>query len=118
MAEDFYDYDDDRQVGARGGGGLFWWTLLILILVGAVAACWMGSFYIFGHPEDPRAYRVLKKLKKIEPPRRFDVTAAPGGEFLSPQRLFERYTPQTRLELQKENDELLRIFIRNYSETK
>jgi hypothetical protein len=118
MAEDFYDFDDDRNLQPRGSGGLFWWTLFILLLIGVVAACWLGSFYIFGHPEDPRCYKVLKKLKKIEPPRRFDVTAAPLGEFLSPERLFERYTPQTRLELEKENDELLRIYIKNYTETK
>lgn len=116
MADDLFDYDD--EVLPRKKDNLFLWTVLIMLLVGAAFACWLGSFYIFGHPEEPRSYAILKKLKKIEPARRFDVTAAPQGEFLTPQKAFERFSSLTRLELERENAELLRIYIKNYSETK
>jgi hypothetical protein len=117
MARDAYDYDDEGFEPKRRDN-LFLWTVLILLLIGTAFACWMGSFYVFGHPEEPRSYRILKKLKKIEQPRRFDVTRAPQGDFLSAQRAFERYSSKKSLELQKENAELLRIYIKNYTETK
>lgn len=116
MSDDYYDYEDEAL--PRKKDSLFLWTILILLLIGAAFACWLGSFYIFGHPEEARSYAVLKKLKKIEAPRRFDVTAAPQGEFLNPQKAFERYSTLTPLELKRENAELLRIYIKNYTETK
>jgi len=117
MADDFYGYDD-AEAEPKGHDNLFLWTIFILLLIGAAFACWMGSFYIFGHPEQPKAYEILKKLKKIDAPLRFEVTAAPPGEFLTAQKLFERYSKFTRLELENENGELLRNYIRNYRETK
>jgi hypothetical protein len=117
MAEQYYEYDDDEP-GQGGGGHLFLWTVFILLLIGAAFAAWIGSFYIFGHPEKPRPYSILLKLKKIEPPKRFEVTQAPTGEFLNPKKLFEKYGNMKTLELQQENDALLRAFIKNYKETK
>jgi hypothetical protein len=118
MARDAsYDYDDEGLEPQRRDN-LFLWTVFILILIGAAFACWLGSFYIFGHPEEARSYRILKKLKKIEAPRRFDVTAAPLGEFISTQKAFEKFSSLKNLELQRENAELLRIYIKNYTESK
>jgi len=65
-----------------------------------------------------KAYALLTKLKKIDAPRRFEVTAAPPGEFLNAQRLFERYSKLSRLELEHENEELIRNYIKNFRETK
>jgi hypothetical protein len=112
-----YDYDDEGLEPQRRDN-LFVWTVFILLLIGFAFACWLGSFYIFGHPEEARSYRILKKLKKIEAPHRFDVTKAPQGEFMSSQKAFERFSSLKNLELQRENAELLRIYIKNYTETK
>ena len=117
MADDFYGYDDDGDE-PKGRDNLFLWTVFILLLIGLSFACWLGSFYIFGSPERPASYRFLKKIGKIEAPVRFEVTAAPPGEFLTAQKLFERYGRMTRLELQEENAQLMRDYIRNYRETK
>ena len=117
MAEELYDYDDVGPAPRRRDN-LFLWTIFILILIGVALACWIGSFYVFGHPEQPRSYRLLLKLKKIDPVRRFEVTAAPQGEFLTAQKLFEKYSSFTPLELQGENAELMRNFLKNYTETK
>lgn len=92
--------------------------MFLLVLAALVFACWLGSFYIFGHPENPRAYRLLQKLGKIPPPARFAVTKAPPGEFLEAQRVFERYSKYTSLQLRRENELLFRNYLRNYSETK
>lgn len=117
MADDFYGYDD-ADAEPKGHDNLFLWTIFILLLIGLAFACWMGSFWVFGHPEQPKAYEILKKLKKLDAPLRFEVTAAPPGEFLTAQKLFERYSRYSRLELENENGELLRNYIRNYRETK
>jgi hypothetical protein len=117
MADDFYGYDDE-EAEPKGRDNLFLWTVFILLLIGGAFACWLGSFFIFGHPEDPRAYKILKKMGKIDVPQRFEVTAAPQGEFLNPQKLFERYAKFTQLELENENGDLIRNYLRNYKETK
>ena len=117
MADDFYGYDDDGDE-PKGRDNLFLWTIFILLLIGLAFACWLGSFYIFGHPERPASYKFLQKIHKIEAPQRFELTTAPGGEFLTPQKLFERYGRMTRLELEEENGELIRGYIKNYRESK
>jgi hypothetical protein len=117
MADDFYGYDEEADE-PKGRDNLFLWTVFILLLIGAAFACWLGSFYVFGHPEHPKAYAILKKLNKLTPARRFEVTAAPPGEFLNAQRLFERYSKLNRLELEQENAQLIRNYLKNYTETK
>jgi hypothetical protein len=118
MDDDFLRRDLSSPSGMPHRDNLFGWTVFLLLLIGFAFACWFGSYYIFGHPENPRSYRVLQKLKKLDPPKRFELTKAPPGEFLSAQKLYERYNGFSRLELERENDELLRNYIKNYGETK
>jgi hypothetical protein len=109
----------DEQVTRKSGGALFfWWSVLLLLLAGACFFSWLGSFYVISHPEEPRCYKLLKKLKRIEPAKRFAVTEAPKGEFLSPTKLLDRYGKMGPAELDRENAELLRAFIMNYREAK
>jgi hypothetical protein len=114
----FYRSDFDTFSPPPRKDHLFLWTVFILLLVGFAMACWLGSFYIFGHPEDARSYRILQKLHKLDPPKRFEITAAPPGEFLTAQKLFERYNSYPPLRLKAENAELLRMYIDNYTGTK
>ena len=53
MADDFYGFDEEEHE-EKGRDNLFLWTVFILLLIGVAFACWLGSFYIFGHPEHPR----------------------------------------------------------------
>lgn len=117
MADDFYGYDDDDEE-PKERDNLFLWTVFILLLIGIAFACWLGSFYIFGHPEKPGPYRFLQKCKKIEAPVRFEVTKAPHGKFVTAKQLFERYGTMAPRELEEENARLLRDYIKNYRETK
>jgi len=96
----------------------FGWTLAILLLTGVALAAWLGSFYIFSQPERPDSYRILQKLHKIEPPRRYELTAAPAGEFLNPKQLFDRYNTMGEAELAKANAELARNYIRNFQQVR
>src|SRR2546430_10158225 len=89
----------------------FAWTVAILLLMGFALAAWLGSFYIFDQPERPDSYRILQKLHKIEPPKRFELTAAPAGEFLNPQQLFERYVGMDQAVLARATAELTRTYL-------
>lgn len=102
--------------------GLFGWTIFIFILIGFVCLCWMGSYYIFAHPEKAANYHLLVRMHKIEPPVRFEltggVTAAPRGEFLKPGQLLERFGSMTSSEIRRNNENLLRNFVRNFHQNR
>jgi hypothetical protein len=96
----------------------FAWTVAILLLTGAAFAAWFSGIYIFGQPERPESYRILQKLHKLEPPKRFELTAAPPGEFLTAKQLYDRYVSLGNTALAKANAELARSYIRNYQQTR
>src|SRR6201982_3127698 len=98
-----YDPYDEPYTRPRKRINYFGWTVAVLLLTGFALAAWLGSFYIFNQPERPDSYRILQKLHKIEPPKRFELTAAPAGEFLNLQQLFDRYNTMGEAELAKEN---------------
>lgn len=93
---------------------LFGWTVFILLLCGFAVACWIGTFYVFTHPEEPFNYHILEKLKKLDPPKRFELTAAPIGEFLGPDKLLAKYGAMSSWQIDEESKNLLRSFLRNY----
>ena len=97
---------------------LFGWTVLILLLLGFAFASWIGSYYLFGHPENPNSYKFLRKLKKIDPPKRFELTAAPAGKFYTSKEFYEQYWAFAPLRFRSENEVLLRDYLRNFQETK
>ena len=114
-----YPYDpEEPYVRPRRRINYFAWTVAILLLTGFALAAWLGSFYIFDQPERPDSYRILQRLHKIEPTKRFELTAAPPGEFLNPQQLYERYVGMGAAELARANAELVRNYIRNYQQVR
>jgi len=106
----------DEEVVHRDGS-LFIWTVVILLLIGFAFACWIFSFYIFGHPEKQLSYSILSKLKKLEPPKRFELTAAPRGEFLNAKQLWDKYNKMSNRELARVSEALQRDYLRNYKLT-
>lgn len=113
-----YDPYDEPYARPPERINYFAWTVAILLLIGFALAAWLGSFYIFNQPERPDSYRILQKLHKIEPPKRFELTGAPAGEFLNASQLYERYVGMGAAELAKANAELLRNYIRNYQQVR
>ena len=113
MDHGFYPHDEP-YTRPRRRINYFVWTVAILLLIGFAFTAWLGSFYIFNQPERPDSYRILQRLHKIEPPKRFELTAAPAGEFLNSKQLYERYSGMGNAELARTNAELARNYIRNY----
>src|SRR5438270_4313208 len=113
-----YRYDEPYSRPVRRRINYFGWTVATLPLTGCPFAAWLGSFYIFSQPERPDSYRILQKLHKIETPKRFELTAAPPGEFLSAKQLYDRYNAMGSAELTKTNAELARNYIRNFQQVR
>jgi hypothetical protein len=109
---------EDSYREPRRKSNLFGWTIAILLLIGFAFAAWLGSFYIFGQPERPDSYRILKKLHKIDPPKRFELTAAPAGEFLNAKQIYDRYNAMRPAELALLNAELGRNYVRNFQQVR
>ncbi len=101
-----------------GQDNLFGWTIFLVLLAAFAAVSWIGSFYIFGHPEKSFSYGILRTLGKIDTPKRFELTKAPRGQFLDAGKLFERFGKMPPRELAASNDLLLRNYLRNYERTK
>jgi hypothetical protein len=118
MDRDYFRYDPAQAYGRsrRKKTNLFGWSVAILLLTGFAFAAWLGSFYIFWQPERPQSYRILKKLHKIEPAKRFELTAAPAGEFLNSKQLYDRYIAMSPTELANLNAVLARNYIRNFQQ--
>lgn len=113
MERDYHRYDDSYGRPAKKAN-LFVWSIVILLLTGLAFAAWIGSIFVFGQPERPASYRILKKLHKIDATKRFELTAAPAGEFLTAKQLYERYVAMSPTELDQANAELIRNYIRNF----
>jgi hypothetical protein len=118
MDRDYFRYEESYGRPRRKKTNVFGWSVAILLLTGFAFAAWLGSFYIFWQPERPQSYRILKKLHKIEPTKRFELTAAPPGEFLTSKQLYDRYIALSPTELATVNAELTRNYIRNFQQVR
>src|SRR2546423_2544030 len=120
MARDYFRYEPAQSYGRsrQKKTNFFGWAVAALLLTGFAFAAWLGSFYIFWQPERPQSYRILKKLHKIEPAKRFELTSAPAGEFLTSKQLYDRYIALSPTELANLNAELTRNYIRNFQQVR
>ncbi len=114
ITEDFLrtpvEYDAPKQ-----NSHLFLWTVLLLLLTGFSMACWIGSYLVFSRPEIPLSYKILRKIKKIDLPARFKVQEPPKGEFLGPEKIYNKFNSLSPSALRKLNAELERSYLRNYA---
>lgn len=93
---------------------LFLWTVFLLVLLAAALGTWIGVYVVFGQPELPISYKILRKFKRLDPPQRFKVNAAPQGEFVSAEKLYNRYNNMNPAALREANRQMERSYLRNY----
>jgi len=98
----------------RRDAGLFWWTIAIFVLLAITTFSWLGSLYIFRHPEKPRNYRMLSKFQKLEPIKKFSDRTVPQGKFHTAGEIYGKYYGYSDKELTVQNDLFKRSYIRNY----
>jgi hypothetical protein len=94
---------------------MFWWTIIITLLLGAATFSWIFSMVVFRYPEKPFNYRLLGKLKKLDPLTAFNPLHVPNGTQIVAKDLLGFATLNTE-QLRVKNDLLKRGYITNYKE--
>ena len=98
----------------EGDGAIFWWAILITLLMGAATFCWFFSIMVFAHPEKPFNYKMLAKLKKLEPLRPWTTFTVPDGKKLDARALLAEFYSYSAEQMAVSNDVLKRSYIRNF----
>jgi hypothetical protein len=95
----------------------FWW-----FLANALAACfavvsWIFCLHVFGNPEIPRNYQILKKLGRLPELTRYTVLDVPNGNALDPSELYGKYFALSEGNRTKLNSLLIRNYMRNFEKS-
>lgn len=106
---------DRRNEGGGKSGNFFIWTIFFVLLIAMNAGVWTFSMMVFGYPEQPFNYRLLTRLEKLDPIKRFPALGVPKGKFHTPQQLYEAFYAHTPQHLKAVNARLLRDYVTNYS---
>lgn len=81
----------EAPVRRRRRGHYYWWTLANVLAACVAILSWVLCLHVFGHPEIPRNYDLLKKLGRTESAVGFSLQEAPPGEAADPRALYRRY---------------------------
>lgn len=92
----------------------FWWLLANLLALSFAVLSWTLLLEVFGRPEVPRNYKILRMLDRLPEHERFAPKDAPEGRLMDPEGLYgwffrlgeERYRMLNRL--------YRRNYLRNY----
>ena len=88
----------------------YWWTLANALALCIAVLSWVLCLHIFGHPEMPQNYAMLKKLDLAKPPVGYALQEVPPGEAADPRALYRRYAELDDATMLQLN----RVLIRNY----
>lgn len=92
----------------------FWWFLANTLALCFAIFSWFLCLNIFGFPENPRNYQILKKLDRLPKLKRYTVLDVPIGNALSPAELYGKYFALSETERIKLNSLLMRNYMRNF----
>ena len=69
----------------------FWWLLANALALCFAVVSWTFCLEVFGNPERPRNYAILKKLGRIPELKRYTVLDVPNGTARSPKFLYAKF---------------------------
>lgn len=92
----------------------FWWLLANGLALCFAIVSWAVCLDVFGHPEQPRNYKILSKLKRIPEPKRYTILDVPNGNSFAPKELYSRFFGQDEKGLAELNPLLLRNYLTNF----
>ena len=105
-----------REETGESGGALFLWTVAIIVLIGLNAFSWVFCMYVFGNPEEPFNYNLLRKMDRIDPLVTYSSVSAPRGKFFTAKDIYaEQYGFETEAELEGFNRLMLRVYLKNFT---
>ena len=92
----------------------FWWFLANLLALCFAVVSWMGCLHVFGNPEIPRNYELLRKLGRLPELKRHTVLDVPNGNLLDPKGLYRKFFGLTDDEFSLLNSQLVRNYLTDF----
>lgn len=95
----------------------FWWLLANGLALCFAVLSWAICLHVFGNPEIPRNYELLRKIKRLPQLERYTVLDVPDGDALGPKQLYSRFIDPKILsdgDLAILNSRFLRNYITNF----
>lgn len=95
----------------------YWWTLANILAGSFAVISWVFCLHVFGNPEIPRNYAILKKLGRLPELQRYTVLDVPNGNSLTPTELYGKYFGLSEEKRNRLNSLLLRNYMRNFDKS-
>lgn len=92
----------------------FWWLLANALALCFAVASWTVCLHVFGNPEMPRNYEILRKIGRLPELNRYTVLDVPNGNLLDPKGLYSRFSGLTGDQLARFNTRLMRNYLTNF----
>lgn len=92
----------------------FWWFLANVLAFCFAVVSWVVCLHVFGNPENPRNYAILKKLGRLPELQRYTVLDVPNGNALNPSELYGKFFGLKEEDRDALNTLLLRNYMRNF----
>lgn len=92
----------------------FWWLLANALALCFAVISWTVCLHVFGNPEIPRNYEILRKIGRLPELKRYTVLDVPNGNLLDPKGLYSRFFGLTGDQLARLNSQLMRNYLTNF----
>jgi hypothetical protein len=92
----------------------FWWLLANALALCFAVVSWTVCLHVFGNPEIPRNYEILRKLGRLPELKRYTVLDVPNGNLLDPKGLYSKFFGLTPDQLARVNTQLMRNYLSNF----
>jgi hypothetical protein len=93
----------------------FWWLLANALALCFAIFSWFVCLHVFGNPEIPRNYEILRKLGRLPELKRFTVLNVPNGNLLDPKGLYSKFFALSSDQLKRVNSQLVRNYLTNFN---
>ena len=92
----------------------FWWLLANGLAICFAVVSWVVCLNVFRHPENPRNYEIMRKLKRLPELRRYSMLEAPSAISLSPKEIYRKYFGFDERGQKRLNEALMKNYLTNF----
>ncbi|MEI8039663.1 MAG: hypothetical protein WCJ14_14865 [Verrucomicrobiota bacterium] len=100
---------------APGRPAYFWWLLVNILALCFAVISWALCMHVFGHPEIPRNYDLLRRIGRLPHLKRYTVADTPPGNVLDPKGQYGRFVALSGGALDRVNSQLIRNYLTNFA---
>lgn len=94
----------------------FWWLLVNLLALSFAVLSWIFCLEVFGHPESPRNYEILRKLGRLPEFKNFKFATLPDGSLSEPEQLYRKFFGLNEGQYEDLNIQFRHNFLSNFEE--